>query len=375
MTQTTGPERLIADQGFDPHRIYTLRSFSAQRSVVAPAPAGKPSIARLADNALLVSYTRGYCLPDRPWSLEVVRSQDDGQTWSSPVTAVPSSLVPGDNYLIPLGQGNVLLCFMSLCRRDKAHPWQGPYLCESTDGGRTWSAPWLVDISEFCSGPYGVGDRGHIVMPDGRLFFFVGTYEDPPRPREYLMISHDRGRTFSEIRQVSDISADSSFVRCASGAIAAALRVNAEDFPYRGAHPEFASEGECGHFMAFCRSTDEAKTWSAPVPITGHHEIPGHLMQLHDGRLLLSFGVRHYPLGIQAILSEADGITWNTEDRVVLAWHGAQSRRPNGRIRHGIGHPFTTQCEDGRLFTVYYARANPFDPETFQIEGLSWDVP
>ena len=60
-------------------------------------------------------------------------------------------------------------------------------------------------------------------------------------------------------------------------------------------------KSEAVHFMAFTRSTDGGRTWSAPEPLTTYSEIPGHLLALKDGRLLLTFGVRHYPQGVQAI--------------------------------------------------------------------------
>lgn len=32
-----------------------------------------------------------------------------------------------------------------------------------------------MNVSQFCpNGPYGAADRSHVVLPDGRLLFFVG---------------------------------------------------------------------------------------------------------------------------------------------------------------------------------------------------------
>lgn len=376
----SGTDRaLLGKEGFDGDAAYSTRAFPVERRVVARAPAGKPSTVVTPNRTLLVSYICGYghAHDDReqPHQIEVIRSQDGGRTWSRPACAVAASWIGGDNYLIAFDDDHLLLGFMVVRINEQPHPWQGPYLCESTDGGRTWSDPWQVDISAFCQGPYGAADRGHIVMPDGRLFFFVGTYEDPPKPYEYLMISQDRGRTFSEWRRISDISGDSSFALCKSGAIAGALRVNADNFPRRGAHAELAEQGERVHFLAYTRSEDEGKTWSEPVPLTGWNEIPGHLLQLSDGRMLLTYGVRHYPLGIQAILTDGDETTWDRDNRIVLAWHGAQARAVQGYIRHSCGHPVTVELRGRELFTVYYMMADPFDPGTFQIEGVRWKAP
>ena len=378
MTPSDPPDRprLLAEDGFNPHLAYALKPFPVERSVVFEPSAGKPSLVKLPDGTLLASCIRGYPTHDFHWQIDLRRSDDGGKTWSPSVCAVPEDRHPGDHYLIVFDNDHLLLAFMSVIIADKKHPWQGPFLSESPDAGRSWSDPWPVDISAFCSGPFGAADRGHVVTPDGALFLFVGTFENPPRPYEFMMVSHDRGRTFSEWRKISDNSADGSFALAPSGDFVGLLRINADDYPHRGAHPELAERSERVHFMAFVRSIDHGRTWSTPLPITGWSEIPGHILPLTDGRLLATFGVRHYPLGIQALLTKPDGRTWDLDNRLVLALHGAQAKRPGTDVvRHSCGHPFTAQREDGRLFTVYYMMADPFDHKTFQIEGLLWDPP
>lgn len=370
---------LTGDEGFDGECVYVRQRMVAERQTFAAGAAGKPSIAVLSSGEIVLSFIRNYNIAVTPEGerMEVIRSADGGRTWSEPVAATRSEHNDREGYLIRFADDALLICFMRvMAGQDPAHPWQGPYLCESTDGGRTWSDAWQVDISRFCpNGPFGAGDRGHVVLPDGTLLLFVSTYEVPQRPFEYVMISHDRGRTFPEYYQVSDNSGDSSFALCRSGAIAGALRIIGDDYPHRGAHPELAAKSEAVHFMGFSRSTDLGKTWSPPVPITGYNEIPGHVAQLADGRLLLSFGVRHYPLGIQAVLTGPDAEAWDLDRRVTLADHGAMHRLPNGYCRHTIGHPFTAELPDGRLLTAYYRLADPFDPASCQIEGVFWQAP
>ncbi len=363
-------------QGYDQNQIYTCQPFDAERVVVASTGAGKPSVAQLPNGEILVSYVKGYPPKKGCTEVEVVRSSDEGKTWSEPVCAVDHTHSPGDNYLIYLDEENLLLSYM---HHEFGHPrpWQGPCLCRSIDGGRTWSEPWLVDISAFCpNGPYGNGDRRHVIMPDGRLLYFLGTYEIPSRPLDYLMVSYDQGRTFPEYHLVSEMSGDSAFALCKDGSIVGALRINADDFPHRGAHPELREKGECVHFMGFTRSRDEGRTWSAPVPLTGFNEIPGDILQLQDGRLMITFGVRHFPVGIQALVTQSDAQTWNLDRQITLAWHGQLSfieKWP--RAKNTIGHPHTVQRPDGRLFTVYYHFANPFDISSSRIEGVFWNVP
>ena len=159
-----------------------------------------------------------------------------------------------------------------------------------------------------------------------------------------MMVSYDQGRTFPEYYQVSEMSGDSAFCLCSDGSIAGALRINADDFPQRGAHPELKEKGECVHFMGFTRSTDEGKTWSAPVPLTGFNEIPADILQMKDGRLVITYGVRHFPVGIQALVSQTDAETWEMDRRIILAWHG-QLAFPDKwpTAKNTIGHPHTIE--------------------------------
>lgn len=378
MDQASRP-KLVCDEGDDTQSYLMTRRWPAERRVLASGAAGKPSIAVLSDGTIVVSYIKNYRIDVIPKGerMEIIRSSDGGKTWSEPVRATNSPHNDREGYLIRFSDDHLLLCFMRvMAHENPKQPWQGPYLCESRDGGQTWSDSWQVDISAFCpNGPFGAGDRGHVVLPDGTLLLFVGTYEDPPRPYEYVMISRDRGKTFPEFYRVSDQSGDSTFTLCHDGSIAGALRINGDDYPHRGAHPELARKSENVHFMAFTRSIDGGKTWSKPDPLTHYNEIPGHLMTLNDGRLLLSFGVRHYPQGVQAMLSDVNAKKWNTDSRLMLAWSGGMHRLQSGYCRHTCGHPFTTQIPDGRLMTAYYRLADPFDAASCQVEALFWNPP
>src|SRR5262249_10352883 len=57
-------------------------------------------------------------------------------------------------------------------------------------------------------------------------------------------------------------------------------------------------------------SSDGGKTWSEPHPI-GVWGLPSHLLRLKDDRLLMSYGHRRKPFGVQARLSEDHGKSWS----------------------------------------------------------------
>jgi hypothetical protein len=367
-------------EGDFPDRSFLLSEFESKRTVIARGEAGKPSMVVMPNGEIVLSYIKGYNVaknPPKGERMEVIRSSDGGKTWSEPVRATHSPDNDREGYLILLRDGSLLLGYMKVMAHvDPAHPWQGPYLCRSEDGGRTWSESWQVDISRFCpNGPYGAADRGHIVLPDGRLLFFVGTYEQPRRPKNYVLISEDGGRTFPEYYQVSEIAGDSSFTRHPSGKLIGALRINGDDYPEPNARPDLAGKGEAVHFLGLVVSEDEGKSWSKPEPLTEYNEIPGQIITLQDGRLLLTFGVRHHPLSIQALASDASGLQWNQAQRMMLSWTGERFRLDNGHIRHAIGHPYTIQLNDGTLFTAYYRLADPADGASCQVEALFWQLP
>ena len=376
-------DRALVGDEYSPDQYFLFRSAPARRTVLTDVPSGKPSIALLPNGDVLVSYLDGYnitqSLQDRVGQKHVaslLRSSDGGRTWSEPVSMTQPPALTGDGYLIPFADGHVLFCYMRLEPNEPARPWQGPYICESTDGGRTWSEPWQVDISRFCpNGPYGAGDRGHVVLPDGTLLLFVSTYEAPPNPYEYMLVSHDRGRTFSDYVRISDYSGDSSFCLCPDGVIAAALRMQAHNYPHRRAQPKHETRGERTHYMAYATSTDAGRTWSEPQQLTDYNQIPGHITCLQDGRLLMSYGVRSYPLGVQAVLSDPGRSSWDLENRIMLAWNGGMWDNGRGYARHTVGHPYTQQLPDGTLLTVYYRMLDPFEPTSMRVEALFWTPP
>ncbi|MBI4244186.1 MAG: exo-alpha-sialidase [Planctomycetes bacterium] len=363
--------------GDDLNSFFILRAFKAQHEVLVNSAAGKPSIAVLPTGEIVLSYIRNYLVSEEKEWMEVIRSVDGGETWSEPIRVTNSTYNDREGYLVMLKDGTLLLCYMRVMSEiDPLHPWHGPFICESKDGGRRWSHPWQVDISKFCpAGPFGCGARGHVVLPDGTFMFFVGTYESPQRPKEYVIISKDGGHTFDAYYQITNMGADSSFTRLQSGKLLGFLRINGADYPRRGAHPDIANLGEKVHFMALTESLDNGKTWSHPVKVTEYNEIPGHILVLKDGNVVVTFGVRHFPLGIQALISHDEGKTWDWDKKILLSWNGSLCRTSNGHVRHSIGHPFSVELPDGKILTSYYRLRDPFDLSSCQVEGLFWNVP
>jgi hypothetical protein len=91
-------------------------------------------------------------------------------------------------------------------------------------------------------------------------------------------------------------------------------------------------------------SRDGGRTWSAAKsPIRGHP--PSGLVRLADGRLVLTYGFRHPPYGIRAVVSRDEGLTWDTDHLVVLRNDGAG---------YDLGYPISMVLPDQTIVTMYY---------------------
>jgi len=93
------------------------------------------------------------------------------------------------------------------------------------------------------------------------------------------------------------------------------------------------------------RSLDNGRSWQfvgEPVKDVGEGNPPS-MIQLADGRICLTYGVRKAPFEIQARLSSDRGKSWS--EPLVLQTDGG------GR---DLGYPRTLQRPDGKILTLYY---------------------
>ena len=103
-------------------------------------------------------------------------------------------------------------------------------------------------------------------------------------------------------------------------------------------------------FLVESWSDDGGLSWSQPLrtQIWGY---PPHLLKLQDGRILCTYGHRRQPLGVQAVISQDGGVTWDVAHPAILRGDGEVSE---GREVRDLGYPVSIQLPDGSLFTAYY---------------------
>jgi hypothetical protein len=211
---------------------------------------------------------------------------------------------------------------------------EGPWLIRSFDGGATWERePVAVDSAPLRRA--GTSDAV-LQLPGGAcLMGIYGADYGSSICRAYAVRSRDGGDHWGEPSLIArDPEGKLSFeepalARTGDGHLLAMLRC-----------------GEPGkyEYLYQTRSFDQGHTWIdlGVTPMWGH---PAHLLLLHDGRLLCSYGHRRPPYGVRACVSEDHGATWKIEREIVL--------RDDGESRD-LGYPSSVQLADGTLVTVYY---------------------
>jgi sialidase-1 len=271
--------------------------------------------------------------------LDLVRSSDDGETWSKPQVIVDSDKDDRNPSFGLAVDGTLVLAYHWQAGYDENGKWSpGPYkqetkVCLSHDGGNTWEEPMLLNIAtQRGNSPFGKmfnDANGKLYMPiygaknteSGVRNSFDPTYT-------YLITSTDNGKTWDEVIEVAKGFNEADYLILPNDEWLCAVRSQTKD----------------EQAVYVCRSKDSGRTWSQPKRVTEAREHPPDLIQLSDGTILLIFGVRHEPYSIQGMVSRDFGVTW-LKTRLLLA---------DNLPGTDIGYPSTVRLKNGKLITVYY---------------------
>ena len=289
----------------------------------------------------------------------MLRSKDNGQTWGDPQTvSAIKDLDEREGCGIQLKDGTIIvgIYYNDFYVPDGTYNWGGRVKLEpqnrprlgahfitSKDNGYTWQQGNFIDLKKMpFTGMEGPTDAP-IEMPDGSIVMGVigyGIDGDPKNTGSVLLMSTDKAQTW---QYVSTIAGDPGgaqggflepgIVRTQTGRIIAGMRNHADE-----------------NAIYISYSDDDGKTWIPPVKtkMIGH---PVDLIQLSDGRIIATYGVRggvgHHtePGGIRACFSYDNGETWDVGNEVVLR---------NDLMDYDIGYPESLEMPDGKIMTVYY---------------------
>ncbi|GAA4749676.1 sialidase family protein [Flavisolibacter ginsenosidimutans] len=298
----------------------------------------------------------------------MLRSKDGGKTWGDKITiAGIKNVDEREGCGIQLKDGTIMVgvFYNNLYDKDGEYAWPtnnpelqklsesdkrytepgkhylGAYTISSKDNGRTWSKPAYIETANMpftnLEGP----TDAPIEMPDGSVLMAVIGYSpksDVGNRSSVMLRSTDKGKIWSYLSTIASDPGgklggfmEPGIVRTKTGRIVVGLRNHA---------PENA--------IWSTYSDDNGKTW-APVWKTDMIGHPADIIQLKDGRLVMSYGIRDgihgSPGGIRACFSNDNGKTWDIKTEVQLR---------NDFLNVDVGYPESIQRPDGKVMTLYY---------------------
>jgi len=338
-----------------------LTASNIEHGVVAARPDqmyGWPGITRTADGEILVSASERIYHVAPQGRTVVMRSADNGRTWSLPQEVYNSEHDDRDADLLTMPDGTIILTsfsttdwvpyvidgkfiegtaiperwqsqWLALCHRmnltDQAP--QRNWLMRSEDGGRHWGPPIDTPTSQHA---------GPGLLADGRLIY---VREAPVSEGKEISVweSTDKGHAWEQVgsiprsEEAKELGLDENhLVETSPGNLVVLFRSGGKD--------------RDDQYICQSLSRDTGRTWSEikRLPVWGH---PPHLTVLSSGTVLCTYGHRRDPFSIRAMLSYDEGQTWDHENLIIL--HDLP-------VRHDFGYPVSVESTPGEIITVWY---------------------
>ncbi len=339
--------------------VYSLKTISQ-----SPDYCGWPTVTKTADGELLAVYSGGRQSHVCPFGrIELIRSADNGKTWSSPTVLVDSILDDRDTGICQTPKGTLLVTWFTSTYwvthqtdQQKARPdWQkmaneiksanyryasirdqvkdkidsgtgssvDQWMVRSDDNGKTWSQPYRVPL---------MAPHGPAVGTDGSLLW---AGKNPSAQSIGFCKSTDDGKTWDMVSIIEPAPEHTAehyhelhVVEAADGILISHIRN----------HNELLS-GE----ILQTESRDGGKSWTRPHSIGVYcNAHPSHLLRLKDDMLLMTYGHRKQRQ-VQARISTDNGKTWSEAVVIAANLH-----------TWDFGYPATAALDDGKLLTVWY---------------------
>ena len=300
-------------------------------------------------------------------------SDDEGRLWSAPAAPFvppPVDGRPGRFRVLgftSLGGSRVFATLLWVDHSDPTLPYFNEQteglldsrilFAESADGGRTWSAPTLLDTSPFnvptpITGPV-------LRLPDGELICQFETnkpYFDTARwvHSSVMIFSRDGGRTWPRHSIVT--RHPTVFYWDQRPQVLAGGRIFDLFWTY---------DNHAAHYLNIHarESRDAGRTWSE-LWDTGVPGQPAPAVELPDGRLLMVYVDRTTAPAIRARFSRDGGRTWpaDTQFSIYESQLPTQTRNKAAMTdawsemgKFSVGLPATAALPGGDVLVVYYA--------------------
>ncbi|MBI3920042.1 MAG: exo-alpha-sialidase [Armatimonadetes bacterium] len=308
-----------------------------------------PVLVKLHDGSLGAVARGGAPHVGKKGRLDWIHSRDGGRTWSKPKVVVDSEWDDRNPAAGVMPDGSIVVSYAEASTYNDKGQFDmsvGKYemfYVRSEDKGKTWSLkiPLCPDLFGYGS-PYGriiVQRDGTALMPlylwPQKTEGMTGSVTKRQPNGAGIIRSRDNGHTWGDWTEIAADHNETSLEELEDGGLIASMRTVA------GA-------------VSVSKSSDSGRVWTKPRLITKPGQHPPDLCRLRSGALLMVFGCRLEPKGVQAILSDDGGKTWSFDNRVFLAW-----KCLNG----DCGYPSVVQAKDGTVVVMYYAVGTADSPE------------
>ncbi len=323
-----------------------------------------PSVVRRSNGELIVAFRRApdrrafgethYTHTDPNSYLMLVRSKDDGQTWSDPELLFAHPFGGSqDPCMVQLRNGNIVCTSYGWCllrpewfgkNTNNFHhsdfAFMGGYVLHSKDGARSWQGPFIPphvgenDQKGIFGEPIPAFNRGAACQgQDGRLYWVVAAKPGGKvaESETHLLISTNEGRNWQYSCPVArDNKAgfnETCLYETPRGDLVAFMRTTGLD-----------------DHTAIARSSDHGASFQ-PWQDAGFQGHPHYALRLPDKRVLLVYGYRHQPFGIRARVLDEDCTRVGEAKEIILRDDGGSG---------DIGYPWATMISKHRALVVYY---------------------
>lgn len=286
-----------------------------------------PNLTPLPGGEILAAIFNAPSHGQMPGDVDAYVSADGGKTWALRGTVAKRDAADANRMNVAVGRvpdGTLV----AVCSGYGSGPDKSVFLptrvYHSRDAGATWT-----DVGGFPLTPDGqpyvpFGDV--LEGPDGALYMTAYDYFVAERRADFFR-SSDGGRTWEVQGAIGEGINETAPLHLGEGHWLAAARTQQD------------------RVLRLCRSEDNGITWTNEGPITDPKQMPGHLLRLPDGRILLAVGDRREGhLGVMARVSDDEGKTWGPFFRLV------HMQNEDG------GYPSSVALEDGSILTAYYSK-------------------
>ena len=297
----------------------------------------------------------------------VAFSDDEGESWTSPMVALDSPLDDRDAGLCPFGESGVVLTSFNNTRQrqrerlaedDPQKDYISAYLDTITDEEEEKYLGYLSAVSHDNGSSFGrlfkapvSSPHGPLVLDDQRLLW-IGTRFDDGVKTVAAYTSDFAGGAQAYLSTLPGTvpgsrDCEPHAVLLPDGRIVCHIR---------------AERKEPKLFTLFQTvSHDLGKTWSKPVQLLGDTGgAPAQLLVTSDGKLLSAYARRTSPQKILAMVSLDGGETWQTDLELAdcIGWD--------------CGYPATVELKNGNYLTVYYAHDCEEGPAV--VKQVIWNI-